>query len=194
MTLKKFNPSEIQPSEWYSINRFILELDSKGTSYVSIYYSHDKKSETMQLLKETRRNNIAEKIESAIEKRIIKLDVDPKKQFTKTYCIFGSKVNGKVVLKDITISKKLPYVYIAGKKPYLKPFYDILKANYHTVLVILDHKSAHIRFLQGDKIIAEERLSINLQGRHKKGGQSQKRFLRARQTFIQGFFKRIAKK
>ena len=62
------------------------------------------------------------------------------------------------------------------------------------MLVILDQKSAHIRYLQGDKIIAEERSSINLQGRHKKGGQSQKRFLRARQTFIQGFFKRIAKK
>jgi len=69
-----------------------------------------------------------------------------------------------------------------------------LKANYLTILVILDHKSAHIRYLQGDKILVEERLSINLQGRHKKGGQSQKRFLRARQTFIKGFFKKIAKK
>ena len=106
----------------------------------------------------------------------------------------GWQTNGKIRIKEISISKKLPYVYVAGKKPYLKPFYDILKINYKTMLVILDQKSAKIKLLHGNKIIKEERISINLQGRHKKGGQSQKRFLRARQTFIQGFYKRIAKK
>ncbi|MDH3657514.1 MAG: Vms1/Ankzf1 family peptidyl-tRNA hydrolase [Nitrosopumilus sp.] len=196
MALKKFNSSEINPSEWYSINRFTLELESQKSACVSVYYPHDKNLETVYLLRETKRDEATEKIESAIEKRIAKLSkaTNPKKQFINTYCIFGWQSNRKVILKDIAISKKLPYVYLVGKKPYLKPFYDILKANYHTILVILDHKSAHIRYLQGDKILAEERLSINLQGRHKKGGQSQKRFLRARHTFIQGFFKKIAKK
>ena len=194
LTIKKFNHSEINPSEWYSINRFILESNSKNPPYVSVYYPHDKKVETIQLLRETKRDRIAEKIESAIEKRIMKLNVDPKKKFINTHCIFGWEENGKVVLDNISISKKLPYVYVVGKKPYLKPFKDILKANYHTIVTILDHKSVQIRYLQGDKVLAEEKLSINLQGRHKKGGQSQKRFLRARQTFIQGFFKRIVKK
>ena len=196
MLLKKFNPSEINPSEWYSINRFTLELESQNAPCVSVYYPHDKNLETLHLLRETKRDEITEKIESAIEKRITKLSkaTNPKKQFINTYCIFGWQSDGKVTLKDIAISKKLPYVYLVGKKPYLKPFYDILKANYHTILVILDHKSTHIQYLQGDKILAKERLSINLQGRHKKGGQSQKRFLRARHSFIQGFFKKIAKK
>ena len=148
----------------------------------------------MQLLKETKRNPITEKIESAIEKRIMKLNMDDKKRFINTYCIFGWEQNGKIILKHNATSKKLPYIYVAGKRPYLKPFKDILKANYHTILVILDHKSAQIQYLQGDKVLAEEKSSINLQGRHKKGGQSQKRFLRARQTFIQGFFKKIARK
>ena len=196
MTLKKFNFSEIGPSEWYSINRFALELESQNAPCVSVYYPYDKDIETLRLLRETKRDEETEKIESAIEKRIIKLSkvTNPKKQIIYTYCIFGWQSKRKIIIKDISISKKLPYVYLAGKKPYLKPFYDILKANYHTILVILDHKSAHIRYLLGDKILAEEKLSINLQGRHKKGGQSQKRFLRARQTFIQGFFKKIAKK
>ena len=196
MTLKKFNFSEISPSEWYSINRFTLELESQNAPCVSVYYPYDKDIETVHLLRETKRDEETEKIESAIEKRIIKLSkvTNPKKQFINTYCIFGWQSKRKIIIKDMPISKKLPYVYLAGKKPYLKPFYDILKANYHTILVILDHKSAHIRYLLGDKILAEEKLSINLQGRHKKGGQSQKRFLRARQTFIQGFFKKIAKK
>ena len=196
MTPKKFNSSEISPSEWYSINRLTLELECQKSSCVSVYYPHDKNAETIHLLRETKRDEVTEKIESAIEQRIAKLSKAKylKKQFINTYCIFGWQSNGKVIIKDIAISKKLPYVYLVGKKPYLKPFYDILKANYHTILVILDHKSAHIRYLQGDKILAEERLRINLQGRHKKGGQSQKRFLRARHTFIQGFFKKISKK
>ena len=196
MSLKMFNPSQISPSEWYSINRFTLDLASQNSSCVSLYYPHDKNLETLHLLRETKRDKVTEKIESAIEKRITKLSKlkNSKSQFINTYCIFGWQSNGKVVLKDIATSKKLPYIYLVGKKPYLKPFYDILKVNYQTILVILDHKSAHIRYLQGNKVLAEERLSINLQGRHKKGGQSQKRFLRARHTFIQGFFKKIAKK
>ncbi len=196
MILKKFNASEINPSEWYSINQFTKELESKNFPCISVYYSHDKNLETIHLLKERKRDEITEKIKTAIEKRINKLnkDINHKKQFINTHCIFGWQFKGKVILKNISTSKKLPYVYLVGKKPYLKPFYDILKVNYHIILVILDHKSAHIRYLQGDKVLEEKRLSINLQGRHKKGGQSQKRFLRARQTFIQGFFKKIAKK
>lgn len=145
---------------------------------------------------EKQRDEQTEKIESAIERRIAKLNKTTvsKKQPIKTYCIFGWQSKGKVVLKDIAVSKKLPYIYLVGKKPYLKPFHDILKSNYHAILVILDHKSAQIRYLQGNKILAEERFGINLQGRHKKGGQSQKRFLRARHTYIQGFLKKIAKK
>ena len=46
----------------------------------------------------------------------------------------------------------------------------------------------------GGQIIQESKLKINLQGRHKKGGQSQGRFLRARQTQIHVFFKKVADK
>lgn len=196
MILKKFNPSQINPSEWYAINQFTQELESQNFPCVSVYYPHDKNLETIHLLRERKRDETTEKIKSAIAKRITKLNkvINHKKQFINTHCIFGWYSNGKITLKDIATSKKLPYVYLVGKKPYLKPFYDILKANYHIILVILDHKSAHIRYIQGDKVLEEKRLSINLQGRHKKGGQSQKRFLRARHTFIQGFFKKIAKK
>lgn len=196
MKLKKFNPSQVSPQEWYSINRFILGLGTKNSPCVSVFYPHDKNAETLHLLQKTKRDNPIEKIESAIEKRIIQLSKGKKskKQFAQTHCIFGWQSNGKVKLKEIEISKKLPYIYLVGKKPYVKPFYDILKTNYQIILVILDHKSAHLKHLQGDKVVSEKRLSINLQGRHKKGGQSQKRFLRARQTFIQGFFKKIEKK
>ena len=193
--LKKFNATEISPSEWYSINRFTAELVTQNQPCVSVYYPHDKSAEILDLLGKSKRNQSTEETKFAIKHEITKHKKSRKsKNFINTHCIFGWKQNKKIILKKIDVSKKLPFVYLVGKKPYLKPFRDVLKTNYHTILVILDHKSVHIRYLQGDKVLVEERFSINLQGRHKKGGQSQKRFLRARKTFIQGFFKKIAKK
>ena len=81
-----------------------------------------------------------------------------------------------------------------SKRPYTKPFGDVLKTNYDVLLVTLDQKSARIQKFHGSQIIQEAKLRIDLQGRHKKGGQSQGRFLRARQTKIHVFFKKIAKK
>lgn len=198
--LKNFNQSEVTPVEWYSINRFVQELKSQkaDSSFISLYYPHGNDAQTIHLLRKTKRNERLEKIESAIEREIAKNNSNTKTKskdrFINTHCIFGWHSNGKTTLKEIGISKKLPFVYLAGKRPFVKPFQDILKSNYQIILVILDNKSARIQHMQGDRVLEEQRLSINLQGRHKKGGQSQKRFLRARQTFIQGFFRRIAKK
>ena len=191
---KKNSSFELCPSEWYSINQFTKEIIGEKNPCISLYFPHDKKIETIRLLQETKRDEKCEKIEFAIEKRIEKLKIENEKFFVKTHCIFGWLVNGRVKIKYISVSKKIPYVYVASNKPYLKPFFDILKINYEVILVILDHKSAKIKHLQGHEVLNEEKISINLQGRHKKGGQSQKRFLRARQTYIQGFYKKITKK
>jgi peptide subunit release factor 1 (eRF1) len=98
------------------------------------------------------------------------------------------------VIKQIGTSKRLPYIYMTSKKPYIKPFNDILKTNYDVLLVTIDQKTARIQKFHGDQIVQESKLRIDLQGRHKKGGQSQGRFLRARQTKIHVFFKKVANK
>ena len=71
--------------------------------------------------------------------------------------------NGKVVIKQIGTSKKLPYIYMASKKPYIKPFNDILKTNYDVLLVTIDQKTAKIQKFHGDPIIQESKLRIDLQ-------------------------------
>jgi len=79
-------------------------------------------------------------------------------------------------------------------KPYTKPFEDVLKTNYDVLLITLDQKTSRIQKFHGNQIVQESKLRIDLQGRHKKGGQSQGRFLRARQTKIHVFFKKVANK
>jgi len=188
--------SEISSSEWLSLNQFLYEIKQIDTPCVSVYYPYGKGQETISLLQETKRKEQFEKIESEIEKRIIVLKKNPSSvgKFTKTLCIFGWINNGKVNTKEIGTSKKLPYIYMVSKRPYVKPFYDILKINYDVLLITLDQKSARIQKFHGSQIVQEARLGIHLQGRHRKGGQSQGRFLRARQTKIHVFFKKVANK
>ena len=186
----------ISSSEWLLLNQFLYEIKQIDSLCVSVYYPYGKGQETISLLQETKRNESFEKIESKIEKTIKKLKDNPTSigKFTKTLCIFGWIKNGKIHIKEIGTSKKLPYIYIASKKPFIKPFNDILKTNYDVLLVTLDQKSAKIQKFHGSQIIQEAKLRIHLQGRHRKGGQSQGRFLRARQTKIHVFFKKVANK
>ena len=188
--------SEITPSEWLSLNQFVQELKEINSQCISVYYPYGKGKDTIQLLQETTRSESLKKIEQKIEQKILELKKNPVSvgKFTKTLCIFGWFKNEKIHIKVIGTSKKLPYVYMVNKKPYVKPFSDILKTNYDVLLVTVDQKTARIQKFHGNQITQESKLRIDLQGRHKKGGQSQGRFLRARQTKIHVFFKKVANK
>ena len=189
-------PSEINSSEWLSINQFVQELKEINSQCISVYYPYGKGKDTIQLLHETSRSEVLKKIEKKIELKILELKKNPVSigSFTKTLCIFGWIKNQKIQIKVIGTSKKLPYVYMVNKKPYVKPFSDVLKTDYDVLLVTVDQKTARIQKFHGNQIIQESKLKIDLQGRHKKGGQSQGRFLRARQTKIHVFFKKVANK
>ena len=188
--------SEINHTEWLRLNQFLHEIKKINSPCVTVYYPYGKGSETITLLQSTKRNETFKKIQNKIQIKIKELKKNPISvgKFTKTLCIFGWMNNGKVVIKQIGTSKKLPYIYMASKKPYIKPFNDILKTNYDVLLVTIDQKTAKIQKFHGEQIIQESKLRIDLQGRHRKGGQSQGRFLRARQTKIHVFFKKVANK
>ena len=194
--VKQIPVSYISPSEWFKLNQVLQELKQVKAPCISVFYPYGKGQETITLLNEKKRAEHLEKIEAMIVKRIKHLKKNPITlgKFTKTLCVFGWIQNNIVHIKEIGTSQKLPYIYIAAKRPYIKPFSDILKASHEVMLVILNQKSARIQKFHGSQIVNEARLKINLKGRHKKGGQSQGRFLRARQTKIHVFFKKVASK
>lgn len=193
---KNTTDSIIESAEWLSLNQFLYDLKQVDSQCISVYYPYGKGQQTISLLQKTHRSKLLEKIESEIEKRITKLKKRPASagRFTKTLCIFGWIKDGKVIVKEIGTSKKLPYIYMASKRPYIKPFRDILKTNYNVLLVTLDQKSAKIQKFHGSNVIQEASLRIDLRARHRKGGQSQGRFQRARKTKIHVFFKKVADK
>ena len=196
MLKSSLESSEVSSSEWLSLNQFLYDLKQVNFTCVSVYYPYGKGDQSISLLHDNKRTDIVEKIELKIQNKILELKKNPNSvgKFTKTLCIFGWMKNGKIVIKEIGTSKKLPYIYMISKKPYIKPFNDILKTNYDVLLVTIDQKTARIQKFHGGQILQESKLSIDLQGRHRKGGQSQGRFLRARQTKIHVFFKKVANK
>ena len=101
--------SEIDPSEWLSINQFAFELKEVKSQCVSVYYPYGKGENTIQLLQETQRSESVEKIKNKIEHKILELKKNPISvgKFTKTLCLFGWIVDGKIHLKVIGTSKKL---------------------------------------------------------------------------------------
>ncbi len=188
--------SNISPTEWFLLHQFLYDLKKINSNCLSVYYQYGKEKEIISLLKERKRTPQFEKIESIIEKKIKDLYKNHSSagKFAKTFCIFGWLKNEKVKINHIGTSKKLPFIYMASKKPYTKPFRDVLKTNFEVLLVVIDQKSARIQKFNGSQLVQEIKIKIHLQGRHKKGGQSQGRFLRARQTKIHVFFKKVANK
>lgn len=189
-------PSKITPFEWLKLNQFLHEIKRVNATCISVYYPYGKGEEIKSLLKETKRNESLELIELEIDNKISELRSNPSSvgKSTKTLCIFGWIADNKVNIKTIGTSKKLPYIYMASKSPYVKPFNDLLETEHNVLLVTLDQKSAKIQKFHGNLVVQESKLRIDLQGRHRAGGQSQGRFLRARQTKIHVFFKKVANK
>mgnify|MGYP000869281512 CR=1 FL=1 len=58
------DPSKISSSEWLSLNQFLQELKEINTQCISVYYPYGKGQDTIQLLQETNRSELLEKIEN----------------------------------------------------------------------------------------------------------------------------------
>ncbi len=108
---------EISSSEWISLNQFLQEIKEIDSPCISVYYPYGKGQDIIGLFQETKKSKLLERIELKIQKRIMELKKKPVSvgKFAKTLCIFGWIKNGKVQIKEIGTSQKLPYVYMANK-------------------------------------------------------------------------------
>jgi len=178
----------LSPHEWYAVNHFLKELKQSHSPVVSVYSPFSEISNMINTLRETERIPEIRKVEAVIEKRLAS------KHGYGTLCIFGWNTKEGVVIKELTIPKVLPPVYIVDKKAYIEPLYDILEINYEVLLLILDHKEAVFRHYNGKDILEHAKIKIYLRGRHRKGGWSQKRFERLRKIQITHFFKKVKRR
>lgn len=200
--------TEVSSTKLYEVKRTLEELSKKrgrGTELVSVYIPPDRQiSDVVKHMREelSQSANIKSKqtrknVQSAIEVIMQRMKLFPKPP-EKGLVLFVGMVprGGPGTEKMETYVFEPPeevqtYIYHCDSQFYLKPLEDILEEKEIYGLAVLDRKEATIALLRGKRIDILKTLTSGVPGKHKAGGQSQRRFDRLIDLAAHEFKKRI---
>ena len=200
--------SEVSSKDLYEFKRTLRELSEKkgrGTELVSVYIPHDKQiSDVAKQMRDElgQSSNIKSKttkknVQSAIEVIIQRIRLF-KQAPEKGLVLFTGMIpkGGPGTEKMETYVFEPPeaistYWYICDNVFYLEPLEEMIETKEIYVITVLDRKEATIATLKGKKIEILKHLTSGVPGKHKAGGQSQRRFDRVIDLAAHEFKKRI---
>ena len=177
----------LSPQEWYGLNRFAQELTGYQSPVLSLYLPSYEVGQGARILAEKEKQTDLEGVREAIAHRL-----DRAKYHSGSICLFGWSKKGRGIVKHFRISKEVPPLYVVQRKPYLKPLKDILEIGHQVLVLIMDHKKARIEVYNGSELVEEIGVRSYLKWRHKKRGQSAKRFNQNRKLQIRYFFNKVS--
>ena len=172
--------------EWYKINRFTLQLKDSEPPVLSLYMPLFDVDEGAKILDEKNSFKSLNGVRNDISHKLNKM-----RYHSGSICFFGWSKGEKNIVKQVTISKDVPFLHVIYRKPYLKPLKNILEIGYQVVVITMDHKRAKIDVYSGNELVEEINIRTYLRGRHSKGGWSQKRFQQNRDIQIRHFFNKV---
>ncbi|KZX14552.1 peptide chain release factor aRF-1 [Methanobrevibacter curvatus] len=200
--------SEISSKELYEFKRTLNELKEKkgrGTELVSVYIPHDKQlSDVAKHMrdelgqsaniksKQTRKN-----VQSAIEVIIQRLRLFPRAPENGLVLFVGMIPKGGPGTEKMETYVFTPpeaiitYTYHCNSEFYLEPLQYMMDTKEIYGVTVLDRKEATIATLKGKRIDILKHLTSGVPGKHKAGGQSQRRFDRLIDLAAHEFKKRI---
>lgn len=200
--------SEVSSKEAYEFKMTLQELEEKkgrGTELVSVYIPHDRQiSDVVRHMKEElgQSANIKSKqtkknVQSAIEVIIQRLRLFPKAPERGLVLFVGMVPRGGPGTEKMETFVFEPpetivtYTYHCDSEFFLEPLEYMLAVKEVYGLTVLDRKEATIAVLRGKKIDIIKTLTSGVPGKHKAGGQSQRRFDRLIDLAAHEFKKRI---
>jgi peptide chain release factor subunit 1 len=200
--------AEVSSKELYEFKRTIEELADKkgrGTELVSVYIPPDKQvSDVVKHMREelSQSANIKSKstkknVQSAIEVIMQRLRLFPKPPENGLLLFVGMIPRGGPGTEKMETYIFEPpepiqtYTYHCNSEFFLKPLQEILAVKETYGLAVLDRKEATIATLRGKRIDIVKTLTSGVPGKHKAGGQSQRRFDRLIELAAHEFLKRI---
>ena len=200
--------AEVSSKELYEFKRTIEELADKkgrGTELVSVYIPPD--NQVSDVVKHRREElsqsaNIKSKqtkknVQSAIEVIVQKLKLFPKPPEHGLLLFVGMIPKGGPGTEKMETYVFEPpeviqtYTYHCNSEFYLEPLQNMLDVKETYGLAVLDRKEATIAVLRGKRIDIVKTLTSGVPGKHKAGGQSQRRFDRLIDLAAHEFLKRI---
>ncbi len=169
--------------------RELAEMNSGSPTFITFVTKGRKTS--LEYLEERKRScasAIPKKLRGDFEKAVDEMEAD-------------MKTRGRAVsyVRDFTKEKgyllELPEpdkeVFVVDASPYIRPMAELIE-DYSTIgVILLDHEHARIiEFKMGEELY-DEKMSVDIIGKHKKGGWSQRRYQRLREGAIDHFIKDV---
>lgn len=200
--------SEISSKDLYEVKRTLEELSQKkgrGTELVSVYVPPDRQvSDVVKHMREelSQSANIKSKqtkknVQSAIEvimQRMKLFTKPPEKGLVLFVGMIPRGGPGTEKMETYVFEPPEPvqtYIYHCNSEFYLEPLQEILEEKEVYGLAVIDRKEATIAILRGKRIDIVKHLTSGVPGKHKAGGQSQRRFDRLIDLAAHEFKKRI---
>jgi peptide chain release factor subunit 1 len=200
--------SEISSKELYEFKRTLKELSEKkgrGTELVSVYIPPDRQiSDVAKHMREelSQSANIKSKqtkknVQSAIEVIVQRLRLFPKPP-EKGLVLFVGMIPkggpGTEKMETFVFEPPEPiqtYTYHCNSEFFLEPLQHMMDVKEVYGLAVIDRKEATIATLKGKRVDILKHLTSGVPGKHKAGGQSQRRFDRLIDLAAHEFKKRI---
>jgi peptide chain release factor subunit 1 len=200
--------SEPSSTELYEVKRTLKELSDKkgrGTELVSVYIPPDKQiSDVVKHMREelSQSANIKSKqtkknVQSAIEVIMQRMKLFPKPPERGLVLFVGMIPRGGPGTEKMETYVFEPpepvqtYIYHCNSQFFLEPLEEILEDKEIYGLAVIDRKEATIAVMKGKRIDIVKNLTSGVPGKHKAGGQSQRRFDRLIELAAHEFLKRI---
>jgi peptide chain release factor subunit 1 len=200
--------SEASSKDLYEVKRTLKELSQKkgrGTELVSVYIPPDRQiSDVVKHMREelSQSANIKSKqtkknVQSAIEVIMQRMKLFPKPPEKGLVLFVGMIPRGGPGTEKMETHVFEPpepvqtYIYHCNSEFYLEPLQEILAEKDVYALAVIDRKEATLALLKGKRIDIIKHLTSGVPGKHKAGGQSQRRFDRLIDLAAHEFLKRI---
>lgn len=202
--------SDVSSKEMYEVKKTLKELENKkgrGTELVSVYIPPEKQISDVrkQMVDEIgQSSNIKSKqtrknVQSAIEVIIQRLKLfqkPPEKGLVMFVGMIPKGGPGTEKMETYIFQPPEPvqtYIYHCDSQFYVEPLKQIIEYKEVYGVVVLDRKEATIATLRGKRIDIVKHLTSGVPGKHKAGGQSQRRFDRVIELAAHEFLKRIGR-
>jgi peptide chain release factor eRF/aRF, subunit 1 len=200
--------SEPSSTELYEVKRTLKELSDKkgrGTELVSVYIPPNKQiSDVVKHMREelSQSANIKSKqtkknVQSAIEVIMQRMRLFPKPPERGLVLFVGMIPKGGPGTEKMETYVFEPpepvqtYTYHCDSQFFLEPLQEILEDKEIYGLAVIDRKEATIAIMKGKRVDIVKTLTSGVPGKHKAGGQSQRRFDRLIELAAHEFLKRI---
>ena len=202
--------AEVSSKELYEFKKTLKELSEKrgkGTELISMYVPPDKQlsdigkqmrdelGQSANIKSKSTRKNVQSAIEVIIQ-RIRMFSQPPANGLVLFVGMIPKGGPGTEKMETVVFEppeEVQTYWYICDSTFYLEPLEDMIASKDVYGVAVIDRNEATIATLKGKRIDVVANLTSGVPGKHKAGGQSQRRFDRVIDQLAHEFLKRIGK-